>query len=104
MRTYMAKKEKIERQWFLIDAKDQILGKLAVALAKLLMGKNKPIFTSHVDCGDFVIVLNADKIKLSAECCQRTSWENKCLKNSKSTKSRNTGMRRSSRRQLQSAK
>ena len=75
MRTYMAKKEKIERQWFLFDATDQVLGKLAVAATKLLMGKNKPIFTSHVDCGDFVIVVNADKIKLTGNKAQAKTYE-----------------------------
>ncbi len=75
MRTYMAKKEKIERTWFVIDAQDQILGKLAVAAAKLLMGKGKPIFTSHVDCGDFVIVVNADKVKLTGKKAQAKTYQ-----------------------------
>ena len=65
MKTFSAKAEEIERQWYVIDAEDQILGEVAVAAAKLLRGKGKPIFTPHCDCGDFVIVINADKVKLS---------------------------------------
>ena len=75
MRTYMAKKEKIERKWYVIDASDQVLGKLAVAAAKLLMGKNKPIFTSHVDCGDFVVVVNAGKVKLTGKKVKTKTYE-----------------------------
>ena len=54
-----------QRQWFVVDAKDQVLGRLAVRIATVLMGKHKPIYTAHVDCGDFVIVLNAGDVKLS---------------------------------------
>jgi large subunit ribosomal protein L13 len=75
MRTYMAKKEDMERKWYLMDADGQILGKLAVAVAKLLMGKNKPIFTPHVDCGDFVIVINADKVKVTGRKAQQKTYE-----------------------------
>jgi len=75
MRTYMAKKENIERDWYEIDADGQILGKLAVAAAKLLMGKNKPIFTPHVDCGDFVVVVNAGSIKLTGNKAQTKVYQ-----------------------------
>lgn len=75
MRTYMAKKEKVERKWYVIDATDQVLGKLAVAAAKLLMGKNKPIFTPHVDCGDFVVVVNAGKVRLTGNKAQTKTYE-----------------------------
>lgn len=54
-----------QRRWFVVDAKGQILGRLAVRIATVLMGKHKPIYTPHVDCGDFVIVLNAGEVKLS---------------------------------------
>ena len=54
-----------ERQWFVVDAKDQVLGRLAVRIATVLMGKHKPTYTPHVDCGDFVIVLNAGDVKLT---------------------------------------
>lgn len=65
MKTFSAKPTDIERKWHVIDAKDQILGKVAVEAARLLRGKHKPIFTSHIDTGDFVVVINADKVKLS---------------------------------------
>jgi large subunit ribosomal protein L13 len=71
----MAKKEKMERKWYVIDATGQILGKLAVAVAKLIMGKNKPIFTPHVDCGDFVIVLNAGKVRLTGNKAQEKTYQ-----------------------------
>jgi len=64
-RTYVAKKEDIKRQWYLLDAKDKILGRLATKAAVLLRGKHKPIFTPHVDTGDGVIVINAAKIKVT---------------------------------------
>ena len=65
MKTFSAKSTDIKREWFVIDAENQILGELAVKAASILRGKNKPIFTPHVDTGDFVIVINADKVKLS---------------------------------------
>ncbi|MFZ3136599.1 MAG: 50S ribosomal protein L13 [Thermodesulfovibrionales bacterium] len=65
MRTLFAKKEDIERKWYLVDAKDAILGRLAVKIANCLTGKTKPIFTPNADTGDFVIVINAEKIKLT---------------------------------------
>lgn len=60
-------KEDVNRQWFIVDAKDQIVGRLCSNIAKILRGKHKPTFTLNVDAGDFVIVLNADKIKLSGK-------------------------------------
>lgn len=65
MKTMSAKKHEVERKFFLIDASDKVLGRTATQIAHVLMGKHKPIFTKHVDTGDFVIVVNADKIKLS---------------------------------------
>lgn len=65
MKTYTAKKEDIERQWFVIDAKDQTLGRMASQIASILRGKHKPIFTPHMDTGDFVIVINAEKIHVT---------------------------------------
>ncbi len=64
-RTYVAKEKDIKRQWHVIDATDQILGRLAVKAAVLLRGKHKPIFTPHVDTGDGVIVVNAAKIRVT---------------------------------------
>jgi large subunit ribosomal protein L13 len=65
MKTFSAKAEEIERQWHVIDADGKVLGAVAVAAANLLRGKGKPIFTSHVDCGDFVVIINADKVVLT---------------------------------------
>jgi len=56
-----------QRQWFVVDAKDQVLGRLAVRIATVLMGKHKPTYTPHVDCGDYVVVLNAGDIKLTGK-------------------------------------
>jgi len=64
-KTYSAKKEDIEKKWYLIDAKDKNLGRLSTRIAKILRGKDKVLFTPHVDCGDFVIVINAKYIKVS---------------------------------------
>lgn len=65
MKTYIAKPLEVEREWFVIDATDQILGRLASEVAAILRGKHKPIYTPNVDTGDFVIIINADKIKLT---------------------------------------
>lgn len=67
MRTLFAKKNDIERKWYLIDAKNAIVGRLAVKIADCLHGKRKPIYTPNIDTGDFVIVINADKIKLTGK-------------------------------------
>jgi large subunit ribosomal protein L13 len=64
-KTYVAKKEDIKRQWFVVDAKDKILGRLAAKVAVLLRGKHKPIFTPHLDTGDAVVVINAAKIRVT---------------------------------------
>ena len=61
----MAKKEEIKRKWYIVDAEDKILGRIATGIADTLRGKNKPIYTPHVDTGDFVIVVNAEKVMLS---------------------------------------
>lgn len=65
MKTYSAKKGEVAREWVLIDAKDQVLGRLSAEVAAILRGKTKPEYTPHVDVGDFVVVINADKIKLT---------------------------------------
>ena len=67
MSTYMAKKETVERKWYVIDADDQPLGKTAVKAATILRGKHRPEFTPHVDCGEFVIVINASKAVLTGK-------------------------------------
>ncbi|MDR3348947.1 MAG: 50S ribosomal protein L13 [Acidaminococcales bacterium] len=66
-KTYMATPAKITRKWYVIDAKDKVLGRLAVEVAKLLRGKNKPSYTPHLDTGDHVIVVNADKVALTGK-------------------------------------
>ncbi len=65
MKTFSAKPQEIERKWYIIDAADKVLGRVAVEAANLLRGKNKTIFTPHIDCGDHVIIINADKAVLT---------------------------------------
>lgn len=67
MKTFSAKASEVPRKWWLIDAKDQVLGQVAVRAANLLRGKEKAIFTPHVDTGDFVVVINAEKVRLSGK-------------------------------------
>ena len=62
MKSYMAKAETMERKWYVVDAEGMVLGRLASQVAAILRGKHKPIFTPHVDCGDHVIIINADKV------------------------------------------
>ncbi|QQE74711.1 50S ribosomal protein L13 [Brevibacillus composti] len=68
--TYMAKPLEVERKWYIVDAEGQTLGRLASEVASILRGKLKPEFTPHVDTGDFVIVINADKVKLTGNKLQ----------------------------------
>lgn len=67
MKTYMAKKGQIERKWYLVDAEGQVLGRMASRIADILRGKGKAEFTPHVDTGDFVIVVNAERVKLTGK-------------------------------------
>ena len=67
MKTFMASPATIDRKWYVVDATDMTLGRLASEVAKVLRGKNKPIFTPHIDCGDNVIVINAEKIVVSGK-------------------------------------
>ncbi|MCJ7747712.1 MAG: 50S ribosomal protein L13 [Desulfobacterales bacterium] len=67
MKTYQAKKEELDHQWYLVNAEGKVLGRLATELAKILRGKNKPSFTPHVDTGDFVVVVNAEKVVLTGK-------------------------------------
>lgn len=67
MKTFSAKANEIDRKWWLIDAKDQVLGRVAVKAANLLRGKEKTVFTPHVDTGDFVIVINAGKVRVTGK-------------------------------------
>lgn len=65
MKSYIQKPHEVEREWFVVDAEGQTLGRLATKIATVLRGKHKPIYTPHVDCGDYVIVVNAEKVKLT---------------------------------------
>ena len=67
MKTYMANPDKIERKWYVVDATDKTLGRLTSEIAKVLRGKNKPVYTPHIDTGDNVIVINAEKIKVTGK-------------------------------------
>lgn len=70
MKTYTAKPADVRRDWFLIDATDKVLGRLSVEIAKRLRGKHKPVFTPHVDTGDYIVVVNADKIRVTGNKAQ----------------------------------
>jgi len=72
MKTFIAKEHEIDKKWYLVDAKDKVLGRLATQIAMRLRGKHKPIFTPHADTGDFVVVINADKVTLTGK-----KWANK---------------------------
>src|SRR6201984_3656102 len=74
MKTFSAKASEVDRKWWLIDAKDQVLGHVAVKAANLLRGKEKAAFTPHVDTGDFVIVINADKVRVSGKKEEQKSF------------------------------
>ena len=67
MKSFMASPATIERKWYVVDATGYTLGRLSSEVAKVLRGKNKPIFTPHIDCGDYVIVVNADKVKVTGK-------------------------------------
>ena len=67
MKSYMAKAETMERKWYIVDAEGMVLGRLASQVAAILRGKHKPIYTPHVDCGDHVIIINADKVVLTGK-------------------------------------
>ena len=67
MKTFMAGQSTIERKWYVVDAEGQTLGRLASEVAKVLRGKNKPTFTPHIDTGDYVIIVNADKVRVTGK-------------------------------------
>ena len=71
MKTFMASPATIERKWYVVDADGKTLGRLASEVAKVLRGKNKAIFTPHIDTGDYVIVVNADKVKVTGKKLDR---------------------------------
>jgi large subunit ribosomal protein L13 len=67
VKTYSAKPQEIEGKWHIVDAEGQVLGRIATRIADILRGKNKPEFTPHVDCGDFVVIINAEKVKVTGK-------------------------------------
>ena len=67
MNSFMANPAKVERKWYVVDATGYTLGRLASEVAKVLRGKNKPIYTPHIDCGDYVVIVNAEKIKVTGK-------------------------------------
>jgi large subunit ribosomal protein L13 len=67
MKTYSAKPSEVTRKWYLIDATDAPLGRISTTVAKLLIGKDKPMFTKHIDCGDHVVIVNADKLVVTGK-------------------------------------
>ena len=72
MKTAMGSKQTVQRNWVVFDLKDKVLGRAATTIASVLRGKHKPIFTPHADCGDFVVVVNADKVRLTGK-----KWQDK---------------------------
>lgn len=76
MKTYMANPDKVEKKWYVVDAQGQTLGRLASEVAKVLRGKNKPEFTPHVDTGDYVVVVNAAKVKVTGKKLQQKIYYN----------------------------
>ena len=76
MNTFMQKKETVERKWFVIDAEGVTLGRLATKVATILKGKHKPTFTPHIDCGDYVIIVNAEKVNLTGKKLEDKKYYN----------------------------
>lgn len=75
MKSFLAKPNEVERKWRVIDAEGQVLGRLAVKVAMALMGKDKPVYTAHVDTGDFVVVVNADKILITGDKAKQKTYQ-----------------------------
>lgn len=71
-KTYMAKPGEVEKKWWIVDGENKVVGRLASEIAVILMGKHRPTYTPHVDCGDYVIVTNVDKVKFTGK-----KWDNK---------------------------
>src|SRR6187401_3807709 len=74
MKTFSAKAQEVPRKWWVIDANNQVLGQVAVKAANLLRGKEKPIYTTHVDTGDFVVVINAEKVRVTGKKEEQKSY------------------------------
>ena len=76
MKSYMQKKETVERKWYVIDATDVTLGRLASRVAHMLRGKHKATYTPHIDCGDYIIIVNADKVRLTGNKLDKKIYYN----------------------------
>ena len=76
MKSYMQKKETVERKWYVIDASDVTLGRLASRVAHMLRGKHKATYTPHIDCGDYIIIVNADKVRLTGNKLDKKIYYN----------------------------
>ena len=74
MKTYAVKASEIERDWFVVDAADQVLGRLATNIARILRGKHKPIYSTHVDTGDHVVVVNAEQVRLTGKKAEQKEY------------------------------
>ena len=74
MKTYSARKGEVERNWWVVDASDKTLGRLAARIAKVLQGKDKPVYTPHIDTGDFVVVINAEKVRVTGKKSTQKSY------------------------------
>ena len=97
MKTYMPNPTQIERKWYVVDAEGQTLGRLTSEIARVLRGKNKAIYTPHADCGDYVIVVNAEKVKvtghkLSRVCSPRDRLVLRCTRSFSYTQAPTTSM------------
>lgn len=75
MKSFMAKNDQVERKWLLVDADGAVLGRIAAKLATILMGKNKPTYTPHVDTGDFIVVVNAEKVRVTGNKAETKTYE-----------------------------
>ena len=75
MKSYMAKKNNVEQKWLLVDADGAVLGRMAAEIAPILMGKTKPCYTPHVDTGDYVIVVNAEKVKVTGKKAEQKQYD-----------------------------
>ena len=75
MKTYTAKNNEVDRGWYEVDATDQVLGRMASTIARILMGKHRPVYTPHVDTGEFVVVINAEKVKMTGNKLQQETHE-----------------------------
>lgn len=75
MKTFLPKVDEIERKWYIVDAEGQTLGRLAVQIANMLRGKHKPIYTPHLDCGDYIVVINAEKVVLTGRKDEQKEYQ-----------------------------